>query len=79
MERVQFRLIKCPHCEHLLCWVNPRLPNYCPECGERIYRQLKFEIGHILLSDENARLTVPSAKPREAFPTPVRKTGAISE
>lgn len=32
-ELVPFRFLSCPHCRHQLCWVNPRLPNYCPECG----------------------------------------------
>lgn len=40
-ERVWFRLIHLPCCGHLLCWVNPRLPAYCPECGKQILRQLK--------------------------------------
>jgi hypothetical protein len=41
-QQVPFRLIHTPCCGALLCWVNPRLPNYCPECGERIYAKLKF-------------------------------------
>lgn len=41
-QKVPFRLIQTPCCGTLLCWVNPRLPNYCPECGERIYAKLKF-------------------------------------
>lgn len=24
-----------------LCWINPRLPNYCPECGTFVYSELK--------------------------------------
>ena len=40
-EQVRFRLLWTPCCHALLCWVNPRLPNYCPECGERIFTQLK--------------------------------------
>jgi hypothetical protein len=24
-----------PCCHILICWVNPRRPNYCPECGTR--------------------------------------------
>jgi hypothetical protein len=31
-ERAHFRLIQAPCRGTLLCWVNPRLPNYCPEC-----------------------------------------------
>lgn len=45
-EQVQFRLFLMPCCGHLLCWVNPRLPSYCPACGKQIYKELKFEIEH---------------------------------
>jgi len=31
--RAHFRLIEMPCCAQVLCWVNPRLPNHCPECG----------------------------------------------
>jgi DNA-directed RNA polymerase subunit RPC12/RpoP len=41
-ERVTFRYIQCPECGTLLCWINPRLPNYCPECGKHIFVHLKF-------------------------------------
>lgn len=40
-EKVQFRLFHMPCCGTLICWVNPRLPNYCPECGQRVYMELK--------------------------------------
>lgn len=36
-EQIQFRLIHTPCCNVLICWVNPRRPNYCPECGKRIF------------------------------------------
>lgn len=57
-ERVHFRFISMPCCGQLLCWVNPRLPNYCPECGKRVYAQIKFPTGDppIILSDEAATL-----------------------
>jgi hypothetical protein len=42
-EKVPFRLIETPCCHTLLCWVNPRLPTYCPECGEQILLKLKFD------------------------------------
>ena len=32
-ERVHFRFIVCTECQHQICWVNPRLPSFCPECG----------------------------------------------
>lgn len=55
-ERVRFRLIQTPCCGQLLCWVNPRLPTHCPECGTSIYSKLRFEQGHILFEDEDAWL-----------------------
>jgi len=27
----------------LVCWVNPRIPNYCPECGTHVFLKMKFE------------------------------------
>jgi hypothetical protein len=52
-ERVMghFRYIQTPCCGQLLCWVNPRLPNYCPECGEHIFAQLKW--GGIVAEGKN--------------------------
>lgn len=38
---VPFRLIKMPCCGTMLCYVNPRLPNFCSECGERVYIQIR--------------------------------------
>jgi hypothetical protein len=40
-DMIQFRLLQMPCCHMLLCWVNPRLPNYCPECGTHIFLKLK--------------------------------------
>jgi len=51
---VPFRLIQCPDCATMLCWVNPRFPNYCPECGKYIFDKVKF---CILQADRNASLT----------------------
>lgn len=53
-ERIVFRLIQTPCCGHLLCWVNPRLPTYCPECGTSIFALLKTDGSRILISDDNA-------------------------
>lgn len=36
-EQVQFRLLQMPCCNILICWVNPRRPMYCPECGARVF------------------------------------------
>ena len=48
-EKVHFRLFSMPCCKYQLCWVNPRLPSYCPECGKNVYAQLKFETGHAVM------------------------------
>ena len=59
-ERVPFRLIQTPCCSTLLCWVNPRFPTYCPECGKHVYREIR---GCVVASDDNALLKV-KAKPK---------------
>lgn len=40
-ELVKFRLFQMPCCNTLICWVNPRTPSHCPECGESVYMQLR--------------------------------------
>jgi hypothetical protein len=40
-ELVQFRLIPMACCGTILCWVNPRWPTFCPQCGERVYPTVK--------------------------------------
>lgn len=45
-ERVRFRYLVCPECQHQMCWVNPRLPNYCPECGKHIQPAIKSSVYH---------------------------------
>ena len=37
-QLVPFRVIQMPCCNILICWVNPRRPNYCPECGKFIFK-----------------------------------------
>lgn len=58
-ERVVFRHIHTPCCGTLLCWVNPRLPNYCPECGKFIISEVKE---CVTTFDDNAKLTVSMGK-----------------
>jgi hypothetical protein len=41
IELVIFRMIHMQCCSALLCWVNPRFPNYCPECGKHVYPDVK--------------------------------------
>lgn len=52
-ERVRFRMLRCPSCGHQFCWVNPRLPTYCPECGDMIFARLGDAV---LYTDEDAVL-----------------------
>jgi hypothetical protein len=40
-ERVKFRVFQMPCCGQMLCWVNPRYPNFCPECGDPALLTLK--------------------------------------
>ena len=54
-ERVPFRLLVMECCTTLLCWVNPRLPTHCPECGKHCYPAVK---GWATVVDENATLTL---------------------
>jgi hypothetical protein len=55
-ERVVFRLFRMPCCGHMLCWVNPRLPTYCPECGTLVLSRLRTEGVHTMIKDEEAML-----------------------
>lgn len=53
IERVHFKLLLTPCCSTMLCWVNPRLPTYCPECGKHIYPEIK---SGVQMDDINATL-----------------------
>lgn len=54
-ERIHFRLIHMECCGQLLCWVNPRFPTHCPECGLVVYPQVK---GWVTQTDPNAHLRI---------------------
>lgn len=57
IEMVKLQVFHMPCCGSQICWVNPRLPNYCPECGEQVYMKLKFEsMTHCIYRDEKAML-----------------------
>jgi hypothetical protein len=58
-EFIKFRLFHMPCCGHLLCWVNPRNPSYCPECGKFQGLELKNPI-HTQVNDEKAKLVFNS-------------------
>ena len=55
-EKVHFRVFQLPCCGGLICWVNTRLPNYCPECGEQIFLKLKIDSTLTMVNDDNAWL-----------------------
>ena len=56
-EFIKFHLFKMPCCGQMLCWVNPRFPNYCPECGTRVFPEIKNP-EHWLGYDENGKLVL---------------------
>lgn len=58
-ELIQFRLFQMPCCGQLLCWVNPRLPNHCPECGDHVLVRLKSG-EHTRVNDKGASLRIDS-------------------
>lgn len=53
IQQVEFRLYNMECCGHLLCWVNPRHPSFCPQCGKHVYPQIK---GWFTETDKNATL-----------------------
>src|SRR3954464_12239419 len=57
-----FRLIQLPCCGQMLCWVNPRLPNYCPECGKYVFAEVK---SCVLMSDPYAWVSYSSRGVKE--------------
>lgn len=56
IEPVRFRLFQMPCCGHLVCWVNPRDPNFCPECGLRVLMDIRQQPEFTLHTDEQAEL-----------------------
>jgi hypothetical protein len=40
-SKVHFRLFNMQCCRVLICWVNSRPMNYCPECGTFVYPRCK--------------------------------------
>ena len=55
-EIVRFQLFRMPCCSQQLCWVNPRFPNYCPECGASVLSKLREDPSLTLFQDSNAQL-----------------------
>ena len=54
-ERVPFRFLVMPCCHHEVCWVNPRLPSHCPNCGTRVYPEIR---SNVLIIDDKAILSI---------------------
>lgn len=52
-ERVVFKMFSMECCGHLLCWVNPRYPTYCPCCGKNVFTHIKQ---WVVFSDDEAVL-----------------------
>lgn len=70
-ERVPFRLLHLASCcGTLICWVNPRLPNFCPECGTNIMQTIKESVRHrddyATLKLEKTNFGFPSKWPEDA-------------
>jgi hypothetical protein len=60
-EQIHFRLFEMPCCGQMLCWVNPRLPSFCPECSNRVLLDLKSG-EYTRISDKEATLRMDSEK-----------------
>jgi hypothetical protein len=73
LTRAHFRLIQTECCQVQLCWVNPRLPNYCPECGRHCYPAVR---SWITFSDDQA---VIKHKADEPVASPVITSGPPSQ
>lgn len=41
VQAVPFTVYEMPCCGHMLCWVNPRRPTYCPECGKQVLTSVR--------------------------------------
>ena len=52
-ERVDFRMILMPCCQHMFCNVNSRWPSYCPNCGQFVFDKVK---SCAVIHDSNATL-----------------------
>ena len=55
-QRVQFRLLQMPCCNILICWVNPRRPMYCVECGTKVFHHYPRERWDATYSDATLRI-----------------------
>jgi hypothetical protein len=56
-EYVKFKLLEMPCCGQLLCWVNPRMPNYCPECGKSVWMSVQYK-DKVIFTDDEAYLVL---------------------
>lgn len=58
-EYVPFRLLLMPCCKTMICWVNPRRPAYCPECGTHVFRHYPRETWDASYSPAWLRIEAP--------------------
>lgn len=56
VEIINFRLFRMPCCGQMLCWVNPRLPTHCPECGKSVLTELRSNPDCTMMHDTEAQL-----------------------
>lgn len=71
---MSFKLFYMETAGNLLCWVNPRFPSHCPQCGKSCYPAVK---GWFTESDDNAILKLHGAF---ADPTaPLKSLGATDD
>lgn len=76
MERIIFRLLTMECCGQLLCWVNPRMPSYCPECGMSIYPQVR---SWITIRDDNATINYKTERDLGTAQETISVRGASAE
>ena len=64
-EVVRFRVYHMPCCGHMLCWLNPRIPTFCPECGKSVYSDLKT--GQATMVDDDRATVTMEMTSKSAF------------
>lgn len=64
-ERIPLRVLAMECCGHVLCYVNPRLPNYCPECGQHCQPAVR---GWVTFIDEDAQIVAHDTEGQRPLP-----------
>jgi hypothetical protein len=60
-EKIPFRLFHMPCCGHMLCWVQPRYPAFCPACGIQVLLALKSG-EHTRIIDDDCWIKITNAQ-----------------